>query len=86
MCSHRGVLLYKKKYGCNNRWQYCDNSKTDILAPDLPLPEVIDALKSEDIKKKSDTYSSLTICFMKLRKSMAEYNVHVALTTLVTKF
>lgn len=49
---HCGALLYKEKRRCNNCWQYCDNSKTDILLPNSPIPETIDALESEDVKEK----------------------------------
>lgn len=49
---HCNALLYQEERGRNNHWQCCDNSKTDILAPDLLLPEAIDALESEDVKEK----------------------------------
>ena len=52
MCPYCGALSYKKERGRNNRWQCCDNSKTDILAPDSPLPKVINGLESGDVKEK----------------------------------
>ena len=52
-----GVLLYKKDYRYNNCQQYYNNNKTDILISDFLLLEVINILKLEDIKKKSNIFN-----------------------------
>lgn len=59
------TLSYKEEYGCNNHWQYCDNSKTDILAPDLSLLEAIDVLKSRDVKEKEQHVQFINNLFYK---------------------
>lgn len=52
MYPYCGFLLYKEERRHNNHWQCCNNCKIDILVPDLPLSEAIDALELKDVKEK----------------------------------